>query len=215
MTPTGRSSPRPIPALRIPSEFHDSNTDLDPTEWKPVIARRNRSCVSLTSSDAWHYLSHFHGGEESLPVYPRRYNPEHPSTTSLSGLMNGTAAMPSLTHTPSTEASSFNSNSDYIGYLQEFTGTRPLPPRHNPSYSGSAAATKGVELVMPHITPLPVEEQTDTMDTPVVEPKNMAPHSTGAVNHDEEETENMWAKSQVQTPPVPAVSSFTTVLRLH
>jgi hypothetical protein len=28
---------------------------------------------------------------------------------------------------------------------------RPLPPRHNPSFSTSAGATKGVELVVPHI----------------------------------------------------------------
>lgn len=30
---------------------------------------------------------------------------------------------------------------------------RPLPPRHNPSFSGGGSATKGVELVMPHVDP--------------------------------------------------------------
>jgi len=230
MTPTGRSSPRPITSLRIPSDFHDAKTDLDPSEWKPVIARRNGSCMSLTSSEAWQYLSHFHGGEESLlPSSPRRYGSAHRSTTSLSGLMNNsTMNTPPLTHTPTTEASSFNSNFDYMGYLHELAVARPLPPRHNPSYSGSAGASKGVELVMPHIPPLPVQEgEPQPMIVPVLDDKNPTTHSTANnqnhygndihVNEEGEEKEdnkNMWAKTPGHTSPNRAVSSFTTVLHL-
>jgi hypothetical protein len=166
MTPTG-SSPRPIPGLRIPCDLHDANTDLDPTEWKPVISRRNGSSASLASTEAWTYLSQFHGGDEAMLTLRGRRSDGgvHRSSASLSALMQGPGpgpgqgpGVPSLTHTPSTAASSFNSNSDYVSYSYSYmydfaAATRPLPPRHNPSFSSSAGATKGVELVVPHFVP--------------------------------------------------------------
>ncbi|KAL1965009.1 hypothetical protein VTN77DRAFT_6209 [Rasamsonia byssochlamydoides] len=150
MTPTG-SSPRPIPGLRIPSDLHDAKADIDPTEWKPVISRRNGSSTSLASTEAWNYLSQFHGGDEAMMMMPtRRPGHAHRSSASLS-VLNG--ALPSLTHSPSTATSSLNSNSDYVGPVYDFTALRPLPPRRNPSSSTSAGATKGVELVVPQIPP--------------------------------------------------------------
>ncbi|KAJ5179893.1 hypothetical protein N7492_003103 [Penicillium capsulatum] len=143
MTPT-RVPTNPIPIIRIPNDMHDAKTDLDPTEWKPVILPgRTTSSTSLASSDAWNYLSQFHGGDETL-----RTRRSHRSTTSLPSLVGGTSHM---TNTPSTVASSVSSTaSDYMGSLSETIAARPLPPRHNPSFSSSAAA-KGVELVVPHV----------------------------------------------------------------
>lgn len=186
------SKPIPVvrPALgRIHSDLHDSQSDLDPTEWKPIIAGgdggqqhgRNASSSSIASSDAWTYLSQFHYHREdpristSTPstllhaMMPFRRAPvtTRNSTTSLS-----TLDTPSLVNTPSpTTASSSvtssppSSSGDYIsaagttttsyGYgVYAYTAAdsgRPLPPRHNPSFSTSAGATKGVELVVPHI----------------------------------------------------------------
>lgn len=142
MTPT-----RPISSIQIPPEFHDAKTDLDPTEWKPVIPPVTG--IPMASSEAWQYLSQFHTNEESmLPV--RRAGAGHRSTSSLSTLLNGNGAMPPLTNTPSTVASSVSSNaSDYMSYPDP--ARRPLPPRRNPSYSGSAGVTKGVDLVVPHV----------------------------------------------------------------
>jgi hypothetical protein len=168
--------------LRIPSDLHDAKSDLDPTEWKPVIStRRNGSSVSLAESAAWNYLCQFHppAADESAPALgmlpTRRPGYVHRSSASLSalaGYASGTMIpTPPLTSTPTTAASSLNSNSDYIGYMDDhpsfggsgavsssLTVARPLPPRHNPSFSTSAWATKGVELVVPHIvhaTPAP------------------------------------------------------------
>ncbi|CAG8876706.1 unnamed protein product [Penicillium nalgiovense] len=125
MIPT-RVPSHPIPAMRIPSHVHDAKSDLDPTEWKPVLAR---SGSSLASSDAWNYLSQFHRASEPMlprPPQSRAQSDEHPSTV----------------------ASSFSSTaSDYLGMYE---AQRPLPPRHNPYFS-STSVTKGVELVVPHI----------------------------------------------------------------
>lgn len=149
MTPT-KAPIGPTPSIRIPAEHHDAKTDLDPTEWKPVIPRRsNGSATSLASSEAWQYLSKFLGGSAETMLPSRRSG--HRSTTSLSSVTSGEGA-PSLSHTPSTAASSLNSNSDYVGYMHDYAN-RPLPPRHNPSFSTSAGTTKGVELVVPQISP--------------------------------------------------------------
>ncbi|CAI7612729.1 unnamed protein product [Penicillium glandicola] len=143
MTPT-RVPSNSIPAMRIPTHVHDAKSDLDPTEWKPVLLR---SASSLASSDAWSYLSQFHRGSGepmlSRPTVQR-------SSSSLPALAGGAghSHMPSLTNTPSTVASSYSSTaSDYLGSMYE---SRPLPPRHNPYFSGTSV-TKGVELVVPHI----------------------------------------------------------------
>jgi hypothetical protein len=126
--------------MRIPSHVHDAKSDLDPTEWKPVLAR---SGSSLASSDAWNYLSQFHRGSE--PMLPR---PVQRSSSSLPALAHSHSHVPSLTNTPSTVASSFSSTaSDYLGMYE---AQRPLPPRHNPYFSGTSV-NKGVELVVPHI----------------------------------------------------------------
>ncbi|KAJ5101541.1 hypothetical protein NUU61_003763 [Penicillium alfredii] len=150
MTPT-RAQPTPIPAIRIPSDAHDAKTDLDPTEWKPVLLGRSSTSSSLASSDAWHYLSQFHGNDESLLHHHRRPSSMPRSLPALDGGLSAAVAMPSLTHTPSTAASSFSSTaSDYLGSMYE-SGMRPLPPRHNPCFAGSASLSKGVELVVPQV----------------------------------------------------------------
>ncbi|KAJ5375201.1 hypothetical protein N7517_007207 [Penicillium concentricum] len=143
MTPT-RVPSNSIPTMRILSHVHDAKSDLDPTEWKPVLAR---SASSLASSDAWNYLSQFHRGTGepmlSRPAVQR-------SSSSLPALAGGAgySNVPGLTNTPSTVASSFSSTaSDYLGSMYE---SRPLPPRHNPYFSGTSVS-KGVELVVPHI----------------------------------------------------------------
>ncbi|KAG0160274.1 hypothetical protein PDIDSM_7801 [Penicillium digitatum] len=143
LTPT-RVPSHSIPAMRIPIHAHDAKSDLDPTEWKPVLVR---SASSLASSDAWNYLSQFHRGTGELmlsrPTVQR-------SSSSFSALAGGVAPshVPGLTNTPSTVASSFSSTaSDYLGSMYE---ARPLPPRHNPYFPGTSV-TKGVELVVPHI----------------------------------------------------------------
>ncbi|EED21954.1 conserved hypothetical protein [Talaromyces stipitatus ATCC 10500] len=201
-TPTSKPIPvsRPLVA-RIPSDLHDAKSDLDPTEWKPIISGGNHrhgrdgSSTSLASSDAWNYLSQFHhprGQDErissstpssSMPLF-RRPPTARNSTSSLSTMA------PSLVNTPSTttasssvtgsppSSSSMSSASEYIsaaipsyGGYGNYTSTsemavagmmdpsRPLPPRHNPSFSnGGAGATKGVELVVPHIMASAEEE---------------------------------------------------------
>lgn len=147
MTPT-RVPSNPIPAVRIDNHVHDAKSDLDPTEWKPVIPR---SASSLASSDAWHYLSKFHGGSDKLMLARPTV---HRSSSSLPALAGGAAHdhshshVPGLANTPSTVASSFSSTaSEYLGMYE---AQRPLPPRHNPYFSGTSVS-KGVELVVPHI----------------------------------------------------------------
>ncbi|KAL4778994.1 hypothetical protein BJX76DRAFT_342064 [Aspergillus varians] len=143
MTPTKAPTTASQP-IRIPTDAHDSKTDLDPTEWKPVISTDTRS-PSLMITDAWKYLSQFHGDESVLPI--RRARGHNQSSASLSTL-------PSLSHTPSTPSSVSSSASDYMSHMHESTH-RPLPPRHNPCFSGSGSVTKGVDLVVPHIAVTP------------------------------------------------------------
>ncbi|KAL2846733.1 life-span regulatory factor-domain-containing protein [Aspergillus pseudodeflectus] len=137
MTPTKApvTVSRPI---RIPTDMHESKTDLDPTEWKPVIQVDSR-CASAMGSDAWKYLSQFHSDDTMVPL--RRARVDHHSSTSLSTL-------PSLSHTPSVASSVSSVASDYMSY-------RPLPPRHKPCFSGSGSAAKGVQLVVPQIAAIP------------------------------------------------------------
>ncbi|KNG88371.1 hypothetical protein ANOM_003337 [Aspergillus nomiae NRRL 13137] len=146
MTPT-KAPITSTQATRILGEFHDSTTDQDPSEWKPVIPMGINGSASLASSEAWQYLSRFHSG--SAPVPMRRPRVEHRSSASLFTLLGSTGAPPSLTHSPSTAASSFSSNASE-SYLNE-PAHRPLPPRHKSNLSGSANGTKGVELVVPHM----------------------------------------------------------------
>ncbi|KAL4896245.1 life-span regulatory factor-domain-containing protein [Aspergillus ambiguus] len=146
MTPT-KFPVQQTPAVRIPSESNDSKTDQDPTEWKPVIPVGSGTSP-LASSEAWQYLSQFHGSQVPLPV--RRSRSDR-SCASLSTLMSAPATMPSLIHTPSTMASSFSSNtSESMSYSHD-PAHRPLPPRHNPNFSSSANGAKGLDLVVPHM----------------------------------------------------------------
>ncbi|KAJ5627532.1 hypothetical protein N7528_004959 [Penicillium herquei] len=163
---------RPVPAIRIPTDIHCAKSDLDPTEWKPVILPR--TSTSLVSSDAWNYLSGFHGGNETLlarrparstaslpammgagPAIEHVHVHEHDHEHEHEHEVHGHGRIPSLTHTPSTVSSSFSSTAS--DELSMYAAKRPLPPRHNPfQHAGTA---KGVELVMPMAEPhdLPVE----------------------------------------------------------
>lgn len=140
MTPT-RS--KPSAPIRIPGDHHDTRTDLDPTEWKPVIPMGSGpgNLSTLASSEAWQFLSQFH--DEPMVPMRRPGAVKRGSTTSLSA-WSAAGTLPPLTSTPSTVASSFSSNaSDCSGSLHE-AHTRPLPPRHS-------SVNKGVELVVPHV----------------------------------------------------------------
>ena len=160
MTPT-RFPFTSMPSIRIPTEPHDSKSDLDPTEWKPVLlAGGPGTGTSLASSDAWNYLSRFHGGSENLLTRRAR------SAASLPALVGGA---PSMT-APASEASSYSSTaSDYLGMHEQ----RPLPPRHNPYFS-SSAATKGVELVVPHIVSTPDVAAVEMSDSGSIFPASSA-----------------------------------------
>ncbi|OJJ47954.1 hypothetical protein ASPZODRAFT_1815719 [Penicilliopsis zonata CBS 506.65] len=148
MTPT-RAPTGSIPAIRIPTDLHMVCSDPDPTEWKPVISIRPAAASSRASSEAWQFLSRFHGEHAPVKLPERRPDAAgHRSTASLSTLANGPAAttLPSLAHSPTTPTSSYSSSSssDYMSYAPELIH-RPLPPRHH-----SSNAVKGVELVVPH-----------------------------------------------------------------
>lgn len=141
LTPTAYS-PSPTPAIRIPVELHDHQPDLDPTEWKPKPRRH-----PAANSEAWRYLSQFHrntGDPTSHPTYNR-------STTSLSNVIPAPAPTPSLTHTPSTAASSL----DTCSSLSLDWSTRPLPVRQTSFASASAGVGGGTDLVTPYAPPPP------------------------------------------------------------
>lgn len=68
------------------------------------------------------------------------------------------------------EASSYSSTaSDFLGMYEQ----RPLPPRHNPYFS-SSAATKGVELVVPHIVSTPDVAAVEMSDSGSIFPASSA-----------------------------------------
>ena len=103
--PSALPTPRPLPA-RIPPVAHDGKSDLDPTEWKPAegsvqenpggggkpVSWRPKIPHS-PSSEAYGYLAQFH---RSAPAAARRV------------ALNGRST-PSLSHTPTTAASSTGS----------------------------------------------------------------------------------------------------------
>lgn len=171
ITPPDSASPAPRPILpsriptgasygsasssssRIPTDLHNAKSDLDPTEWKPKLHRRGVS----TNSEAFRYLSRFHqpnANEDDMAIeriHRPSLNSGHHSMTSINSLTNSTHA-PSLAQTPTTASSSLSTSADYNQPTYDFN-TRPLPPRHDPFYSSSAGAAKGIELVMPHVAP--------------------------------------------------------------
>ncbi|KAH1489586.1 hypothetical protein LV164_001987 [Aspergillus fumigatus] len=196
MTPT-KAPLKSTPTTGISTDVHDSKVDQDPSEWKPVIPAAYGSTGSLASTEAWHYLSQFHGSE---PLFPRRRDGAgHRSSASLSTLMSATAPVPSLTHTPSTTASSFSSTaSDYIGYIPE-SSHRPLPPRHNPYFSNGAGVTKSVELVVPHVeTPSMHANAVDLSDSGSIFPASSS----------------LWNESLAGKTPTEAVTKAPSALDL-
>ncbi|CRG90581.1 hypothetical protein PISL3812_07625 [Talaromyces islandicus] len=221
LTPTRSSSPTTSSVLpRIPSDLHDAKSDLDPTEWKPVIPHhhlpqdrrlRTPSSTSLSSSsEAWTFLSQFHHHPHNdFGPGLRRSTTHRSSAVSLSSTLAGLA--PSLINTPSTMASSLSSSTgsplDYnfghdtaAGASAGAGATRPLPPRHNPSYTG---ATKGVELVVPHIA-APVLLTTAATNSAVASGESLASSPTDS--HDG----GVWLKlhhRHRQSAPAAAVAS--------
>lgn len=178
MTPT-RAPSNPSPSIRTSPNTHDARSNLDPTEWQPVILsnKRTNSCTSLATSDAWNYLSQFHGGTEPLL---RRPGSIHRSTASLPALVGGVGtvtnsdhAVPSLTHTPSMASSVSSTASEYLCSIYESSSQRPLPPRHNP-YFAASAVTKGVELVVPHIVSTSADVVIEDSDSGSIFPASSA-----------------------------------------
>jgi ECL1/2/3 zinc binding proteins len=109
-----------------------------------------------TNSEAFRYLSRFHqatnnGDEMAIERVQRPVlRSGHHSTTSITSL--NTAHTPSLAQSPATASSSLSTSTDYSNLTYDFN-TRPLPPRRDPSFSSSAGAPKGIDLVLPHVGP--------------------------------------------------------------
>jgi hypothetical protein len=192
VSPSTASTPReilppltPSSPISIPAYANDSKSDLDPTEWKPKL-RRGRGATG--TSEAVAYLQQFHptttdnlnasdeAASTSMPTrvsaaMSSRPRMAHRSTTSMSALlasMTLTSATPSLANTPTTIASSLESNNgvEYVNHVYDFNA-RPLPPRRNPlSFDGA----KGVELVTPHAAPA---TSTTKATDPMVEGKGI------------------------------------------
>ena len=148
MKPTRRTS-----LIRKLTASFDGSADMDPTEWKPAS---NRGGTSLGSSEAWAYLSSFYGSQ-SLPTPRNRDATSLPSrietnveTNVETTEANTHANMPALTHTPSTPASSFSSDSSDELNLDAITLTlsdvKCFPPR----------STKKADLVTPVEKSVPV-----------------------------------------------------------
>ncbi|ERF75659.1 hypothetical protein EPUS_08812 [Endocarpon pusillum Z07020] len=181
--PTGSSYTSASFQSRLPTDHHNAKSDLDPTEWKPKIPRRGVSSTTTTTttttssssnnSEAFRYLSRFNqstttpNGEDMTteriqrPSLPKaNNNHHHHSTTSITSLLNNNTittngSTPSLSQTPTTTPSSLSTSIDYTTTTPNYDfNTRPLPPRHDPSYSSSAGAIKGgYDLVMPYVAP--------------------------------------------------------------
>jgi hypothetical protein len=133
--------------------------DLDFGDWKPK--QRSRSQCLISSSAAWQYLSQFQrslscgpdgsGFKDENPVFPPRRAARSTSTFSNYLPLLGTA--PSLAYSPTASSSSLSSLADLpmcSNGMSDFA-TRPLPPRHNPSFSTSACGTRDLELVIPFV----------------------------------------------------------------
>jgi hypothetical protein len=103
--------------------------------------------------------------------------------------------------------SSSASSSDYIGHdaavsVTTKATTRPLPPRHNPSYTG---ATNGVELVVPHIA-APVLLTTATGE-------GLASFSSPTDSHDDG---GVWLKAHHrQSAPITTSAAAVLVGKTH
>lgn len=149
-TPTGVTPPTYEPVVRIPTENHGFKSDLDPTEWKPKLARASRPASSRYDSEAFRYLSSFHRALNKTKNSNDHNNDdskvEFPDLNTIAATVPST---PSLSSTPTTTASSWSmSTSAGYDYVH-----RPLMPRHNRWYSTSVISGQGIDLVTPHIPP--------------------------------------------------------------
>lgn len=132
MTPT-RPDSTPMPLQG------DRKSDRDPT------LSVHPPTPTTPIPDSLLYEPPLHGEDFTLPGI------RHRSSASLSA-MSVTAPLPPLGHSPSTAASSLDSNaSDYMRSTYR-CDTRPLPPRHHRCIS-SGSGTKSVDLVVPHVEP--------------------------------------------------------------
>ncbi|EEH40187.1 hypothetical protein PAAG_02242 [Paracoccidioides lutzii Pb01] len=135
-SPSNRTS-RSLPSVRTPTT-HDRISHLDPTEWKPICKRIHSRSNSITSSEAYRYLSLFQKAEPLALVTDNggggsgRSSSAHPvpvsdgSSTSISTTGQGT--VPSLAHSPTTSATSsvLNSPTETVSYAPP----HPFPPSH-------------------------------------------------------------------------------------
>ena len=140
--PSALPTPRPLPA-RIPPVAHDGKSDLDPTEWKPAEGSVQENpggggkpvtwrpkLAHRPSSEAYGYLAQFH---RSAPATARR------------GALNGRNT-PSLSHTPTTSASSDGSEA---GTPTEVSVDSHVS--HGDAKTSKRANVKRAELVTPKV----------------------------------------------------------------
>lgn len=76
---------------------------------------------------------------------------QHRRTPSITSLNPPSLGTPTTT-TSTTTSSSLSTSADCTNLTYDFN-TRPLAPRQDPSYSSSAGAAKGIDLVLPHVAP--------------------------------------------------------------
>jgi len=164
-------SPRAIVPPRMPTKASSSTTslewmsgddgksDLEFGDWKPK--QRSRSHCAVASSAAFQYLSQFQRSSSCGPdckseshIFQLRRAPvTRRSTSNLSNYLPLLGTAPSLAYSPTASTSSLSSLADlgpYSACTSDFA-TRPLPPRHNPSFSTSACGTRDLELVIPFV----------------------------------------------------------------
>ena len=159
--PSKLPTPRPLPT-RIPPIAHDGKSDLDPTEWKPAEggsvkgkpggggkAYAWRPKIShRPSSEAYSYLSKFH---RSAPAAARR-----------AAIHSGNT--PSLSHTPTTAASSDGS---MAGTPTESSIESPIPS--GGTTFTKSAGIKGVELINPKLASIGSTAQHETLKSDAME----------------------------------------------
>lgn len=112
--PRLQPTPRAAPDGRIPAQFHNAKSDLDPTEWKPaelgMTAEKSPTksgewkpkLTHRPSSEATSYLSKFHRSCDSLPSKRRPMISQ--SRTPVSS-----RSTPGLSHTSTASTSSEDS----------------------------------------------------------------------------------------------------------
>lgn len=126
-TPTivPRRKPTPVSSsCSIPPVLHNAKSDLDPTEWKPdAAAAAAAPAFKRSDSEASKYLSQFHRSKSGSILPGRRpLLQTHMAASMIPTVM----AAPSLSHTPTTSATS--SSSSFAGTPYEFI----TPSAHAP-----------------------------------------------------------------------------------